>query len=420
VRYYHDLDETAPGAELTQAEAEALGREYLATTYDLDVSNWNLVESEKEERDNRIDYTLIWEEREAIAAEAHVRAQVLVQGDEPSGFANYLKVPEEWLRVLRKPGLQTILMGSVIWLLAVLVLILGVLRLPQHHFRWKVYTGLAAMFATFVILMAVNDLRKFGFDYETSVPWGSYVFQQLAGRLVAVMGVGFAALIIALYADLHYAFRFPLSTFLPPRTAVRGPYYRDAVLIGISAGCVWVGLSHTAGYSRELWRIPQRAVQPALGTALDAYLPGLNAAIEAVLGAALSTGLFAVACAVLMRYIRSAKLRTVVAIVALGAMSGAAAMSVGGFFLNWAEALLLIGLFVLGARFLLRQNLLAYLIAFSAFNLVPAVLYFAGQPLAGFKWNAVVAVAGAIIFLLAIMTVLVRCRRTYEARDAVR
>jgi len=418
VRYYHDLDETAPGAELTQPEAEVLARDYVAREYDFDLSTWNLVETEKEERDNRVDYTLIWEEAEAIVAEAHVRVQVFVQGDEPSGFATYLKVPEEWLRDLQRTRVQTILGASVIFLLVVGVLILGALRLPRHRFRWKLYAGLALALAAVIILGSVNDLRKFGFDYDTSVSWVSHVFQRSVGLFAGVVGVGFFALIIALYVDLLYAFRYPLSAFLPPRSAFRGSYYRDALLVGVSGAFVWLGVTHAADYIRELLLIPRRSVQPALGTALDAYLPGFAVAVSSVSGAALTVGLLAVAAAALIRYVRPA-LMAVVVLVVLAFMAVIPALSVGGFVVTWIALLALGGLFALGAGQLFRQNLLAYLVAFATVYSVGDVLYYAGQPLASFKINALVTVAGVIAVILLIMAIFAYSRRSYEARDVL-
>jgi len=417
VRYYHDLDETAPGAELIQPEAEVLARDYVARDYDFDLSTWNLVETEKEERDNRVDYTLIWEEAEAIVAEAHVRVQVFVQGDEPSGFATYLKVPEEWLRDLQRTRVQTILGASVIFLLVVGVLILGALRLPRHRFRWKLYAGLALALAAVIILGSVNDLRKFGFDYDTSVSWVSHVFQRSVGLFAGVVGVGFFALIIALYVDLLYAFRYPLSAFLPPRSAFRGSYYRDALLVGVSGAFVWLGVTHAADYIRELLLIPRRSVQPALGTALDAYLPGFAVAVSSVSGAALTVGLLAVAAAALIRYVRPA-LMAVVVLVVLAFMAVIPALSVGGFVVTWIALLALGGLFALGAGQLFRQNLLAYLVAFATVYSVGDVLYYAGQPLASFK-NALVTVAGVIAVILLIMAIFAYSRRSYEARDVL-
>jgi membrane protease YdiL (CAAX protease family) len=417
VRYYHDLDETAPGAELTPTEAEALARGYVAREYDFDLSSWNLVESEKEERDHRVDHTLIWEEDEAVVAGANLRVRVSVQGDEPSAFGTFLKVPEEWLRDLQRTRVQTILGGAVIFLLAVGVVILGAFRLPQHRFRWKLYAGLAIALASATLLWFVNQLSRFGFNYDTSVPWISHVFQQSVGLFASVIGAGFFALIVALYADLLYAFRYPLSTFLPPRSASRGAYYRDALLVGLSGAFAWLGVAHAAGYIRELLRIPQRSVTPAVGTALDAYLPGLAVAVDSVSGAALAIGVLAVILAAMIRHVGPA-LRPVVVIAGLGFIAAIPAMSIGGFMVSWVELLALGVLIVLGARHLFRQNLLAYLVAFATINAVGDVLYYAAQPLASLKMNAFVAVAGVIGAILLIMAVFAYSRRSYEARDA--
>ncbi|MFQ5926754.1 MAG: lysostaphin resistance A-like protein [Terriglobia bacterium] len=410
-RHDHLLDEKAPGADLTQSEAQQRAADYLARTYQLDVSGWKLVESELEKRDNRTDHHLIWEDPKPVVAGAFVRAEVQVRGDEASGYRPFLKVPEEWLRELNKPRIQQIIADASIFLFIIWVLILGARFLPRHTFRWRLYIGLGILLAGVNLLTHLNRFRVFGRNYNTSIPWETYVFHETVSVVLATMGIAFLTVLLALAADLFYASRWSTAALVPSQVPSRFPYYRDAVVVGLAAALFFQGLVNIYNHFEQRFPVPHQRTNPSFGSVLDGYLPGLSAGIDAVLGGLFFLALVAIVVGILKSYFRSPVRRAAVLALVLLFFSLDEAIGVRQFFQRWAFGLLVAALFVLAIRYFFRTNLFAYLVGFTLVFLASDALYYWRQPSPLLHGSAVTALLTASVFLLALMTFLQRSTR---------
>jgi hypothetical protein len=241
-RYEHLLDEKAPGGTLSLEEACRRAAGYLAQNYQLDISSWKLVESKLEKREARVDHHLVWEEPNPVVAEAYVRIEVDVRGDEVAGYRPFLKVPEEWLRELTKLRIMMIIGGVFMVLVCIGILIVGVRLLPEHTFRWRVYAALTLPVCGANLLTQINRIRYLGSGYDTSVPWQSYVFMQIGSMVLAIMGIAVLTLLLTLAADLFFASRVSVGRLLGQGPLIRSPYLRDALVVGLAMGLWFHGL----------------------------------------------------------------------------------------------------------------------------------------------------------------------------------
>ena len=109
---HHTLPEEAPGANLSKEAAQQRAEAYLLQARMLDLAQWSLVDSQSDKLPARTDHSFTWEQNAAVASlggdeGAHVRMDVRVQGDEPSGYRVYIHLPEQWLRLHSQETLAT-------------------------------------------------------------------------------------------------------------------------------------------------------------------------------------------------------------------------------------------------------------------------------------------------------------------------
>ncbi|HEV8130067.1 MAG TPA: CPBP family intramembrane glutamic endopeptidase, partial [Acidobacteriota bacterium] len=420
VNYDHLLEEKAPGTGLTEAEAERRAEDYVGKMFHLNVADWKLAESKTEKRDARTDHRLVWEDRRPVTGEAYLRATATVAGDEvaarsipaTSGATSsslsdrtglYLKVPEEWLRELIKPRISDPIASAITVLLMVVVIVLGAQRLPQHSFKWRLYIGLASLVAGVNLFTHLNRLRTWGQSYDTSVGWQTYLFQQISQIVLATMGITLLALLLALAVDVFYSARELSFAIQPRKGGDRISYFRDAAIAAVSAVLFLQGLAAVFNYLEQRFPIAHRSVNPAFGSALDAYLPGLTAGIDSVLRALFWLSLMAILLGVLRAYVHARVLQVILVILLVTMPSIIGTIGAADFLRHWGFALVVAGAFVLVMVHFFDANLLSYLVAFTLFFLSSDVQYYLRQPSNLFRLNALVAIAVAGAFLYGVM-----------------
>ena len=104
----HTLAEAAPGASLTKDEAVARAEKFLREERKIDLSQWNLIESNSDKRPQRTDHTLTWQQTAPLDSEtradaasnghAYARIELVVRGDEVTDYRTYIKIPDDWRR----------------------------------------------------------------------------------------------------------------------------------------------------------------------------------------------------------------------------------------------------------------------------------------------------------------------------------
>lgn len=192
-RYDHVLDEKAPGAKLTPAEARQKAEQ------SLNGLQGQLADSQEDKHDNRTDHSFEWEDPSPVG-EARLRTAVTVVGDEVCENRHYYKLPEQWLRDYQKPRLASFVFPAFIGAIAVPLVIAFVRRLSNasHRFHWRAYAKIAALVAAVSALDLWNSQPTWLRGYDTSTPIENY-YGQLAvslgsGVLFSIAGIALAAL----------------------------------------------------------------------------------------------------------------------------------------------------------------------------------------------------------------------------------
>jgi hypothetical protein len=187
VGFAHLLDESAPGADLTQDSALVLARAFLLRR-GFDLARFDRVEASTEKRDKRTDHHFTWEQQgtsipwqsgSTASGTGAVRLDVDVQGDAIGRYRRYLKIPESFERSLtRTLSLGQILALASLGLTFVLFLIALGISIGRHRkddVRWRPALGIAAGIAILVVAQGIALYPRAKFNYSTELPWGVYL-----------------------------------------------------------------------------------------------------------------------------------------------------------------------------------------------------------------------------------------------------
>ena len=359
----HSLAEEAEGADLEEAQAQAIAVEHLRA-YGFDVDLLELKESSSEKLPNRRDHRFVFEAIEGDPRnvdELRYRVRINVAGDEPVSIYRFLKVPEDWRRERQESTtLKTALSGLLIVLIAAVVihgLWLLVRRVRNEGIVWAPLVKIAAIGAAFFLLDFLNGLSIVDRAYDTRLTLSIFTITQILGFVLGGLGIG-----LAILAALG------LATSLYPdwparlRAARRVPEFRDA-LVGVAlvlvAGEAW---QHLRGYVESRFIASDPSLGFGLPSGLDQYLPFWSSLSNGVVGA-ISVPIVAGLVLYYSRVVIKKRLYAVVAGLGVGLiMSGGNAVHFDEFLFELLTFVTSIGFVVAAIVLLLRNNLLAYVL----------------------------------------------------------
>ncbi len=213
VGFEHTVPEAAPGATLEEAGARAVADRFLATAFSLEPGGLKFIESFREDRPHRRDWTFTYERAGWKAAEATWRIEVGVHGDEPASVRQYLKVPQAWTQSykrLRSGNDTTALIavfGIVLTLLAAVIVFLREIR--RGNVRWRPVFLLTAVAFGLVFLLSLNDLPIAAYHFDTTGTWGAFLAGQLLGGLASAGGQALLIFLVVAAGEALYRSRFP-------------------------------------------------------------------------------------------------------------------------------------------------------------------------------------------------------------------
>ena len=185
VGYNHELEEAAPGARLERAAAQATAESFLRDTLHTDLSLYDFREQEANltERPARRDWSFSWERRGFLAKDAPYRLNVTLAGDRISGYNEFLKVPEAWLRDYKRLRNSndlfedfalfpyTFLIGGCLYV---------IVKLGRRGvLEWRAGLSLGIFLAVLYFLMTMNQWPLDRAGYDTNNPYSSFFLGQL-------------------------------------------------------------------------------------------------------------------------------------------------------------------------------------------------------------------------------------------------
>ena len=359
----HLLAEEAEGADLEEAQAQAIAVDHLRS-FGLDPERLELKEASSEKLPNRRDHRFVFEAVEGDARnvdELRYRVRVNVAGDEPVSIYRFLKVPEDWQRERQESTtLKTALSGLLIVLIAAVVLHglwLLVRRVRNEGLAWAPLVKISAVGAAFLLLDFLNGLSVVERAYDTRLTLSIFTITQMLSFVLGSLGVGLmilAALGLAtsLYPD------WPARL----RAARRVPEFRDAV-VGVALVLVaretW---QHLRGYVESRFIASDPSLGFGLPSGLDQYLPFWNSLSDGVMGA-IFVPIIAGLVLYYSRVVVKKRLYGVLAGLGVGLiMSGSNAAHFDEFLFELLTFGTSVGFVVAAIVLVLRNNLLAYVL----------------------------------------------------------
>lgn len=282
------LHEESPGAALDTDAARAIAETGARSSWHVDFSIVSLVEHGQERRPGgRVDHTLTYERPSPTLGEGRYRLRLVVSGDRLTEVTRFVQIPEAFTRRYEsmRSANDAIGVGAAVGMV-VLYVVGGIgvglfIMLRKHWVLWRHAAAWGVFISLLQALEIVNSWPLLWMTYDTAVPRGTFLAQQIT-TIVAVF-IGFSA---------FFALSFMAAETLTRRAFghhpqfwrlwSRGPGSSTAVAGGTMAGYLLVpiflayevGLYFLATRTFGWWTPSDALVQP---DALAAYVPWLSA-----------------------------------------------------------------------------------------------------------------------------------------------
>jgi len=376
--FEHVMSDTTAGDTLDTDAARALAAAALSA-HGLDPDALELKESKSERRKARMDHTFEWQVADPRLGEAELRYVVLVRGGEVAGLRPYVHLPESWVRndeersalqhVARVGGL------SVYGMAMVLLVVQFVMMVRARRFPWR--TALWWGVAGAVVQLALTELRwdsDLVMRYETNVPYSLF-------RIGAAVSAGLQAVVVGLVITVAVGTTFALRPEARRLWTSRWSpvWVRDGcvlaaigVVLGIGLRRVEAVLTDVAGPHADiggLLMIPSAATPVPW---LDAFLAGLRSAV-----------LLLTSFAILAQSLASHGNRRKIVLMAGAAvilLAANGARSPAQLLFKLAESAVLGSVLLFAIWGLLRDHVLAYVLAILGARLLAATLGWMQHP----------------------------------------
>ena len=254
VGFEHVLAEEAPGADLGVEDARRIAetflagpmgsplpKTFLAGSSGNPLATLTFIEASSQKRPHRTDHSFTWKVVGSEVKGADYRIKVNVAGAEVSGYAEFLKVPDTWIRdyaELRSKNEITGQVDAVLLVLTILAMVTFlVLRIRRGDVRWKAAWFLGGLIFVLLTLSQLNGLPGALYEYDTTSSFGAFLLARILGALGTGLGGGVLIFVLTAAAEPFYRERFPkllsLTSLLRPR-ALRSKEFFVASLVGIT------------------------------------------------------------------------------------------------------------------------------------------------------------------------------------------
>jgi hypothetical protein len=415
----HTLAEETPGASLTKEEAVARVEKFLRDEKKLDLKNWTLVNSDSEKQPHRLDHSLTWQQNEPLDAaqsssgntedHAHARIDVQVLGDEVTNYRTYVKIPEDWrrkqeegslFRTIFNLGTRLLFFGGL-GLTALIFFLKNLHSEAARSIPWKRIARwcLLGLVAYAVEIAFGNVFPNILNGYRTAISLRVWLGTSgIIELLFAPVTVGGIALLFGV--AWYYARRAFDDGQLPTWAGMPGTYYRDALFIGLGGAAGLAGLERILTVASTHWPTMHRAVAASIGQDYDSILPGASILGWTFLHSLLMTGLVVVAASFVAAQVRQPALRILLLMAFSLSRIGGDWGSPGDFAKRFFTQFVLLGTLALGARYVMRFNILGCFLIVAGTSLLGGAAELLAQPDSFYRTNGY-AVLSALILLFA-------------------
>ena len=187
--FHEQLSEETPGPALERNAAQAIAEAGVETSWDVDLTVYELVESSRTEQPSeRVDHTFIYEHAERQAGEGRFRLNLTVSGDRLTQLTHFLQIPEGFDR--RYEEMRSANHGIASGAVVAMALLYGVgtvvglfVLLRQRWVLWRMPVICGVAVAALQALAAFNSWPLLWMGYDTSVSETSFAIQQIVATL---------------------------------------------------------------------------------------------------------------------------------------------------------------------------------------------------------------------------------------------
>jgi hypothetical protein len=219
------LKEDASGARLTRDEARAKALAFLAAR-GLAAGDLTPVEATPVERPNRRDWKFVDEKKDVRFADATLRYETDVAGDRVSGYAEFVHVPEQWMRDYQRLRSKNEAAGEVatfgLFVTGLAMLVVLVRKIVLKDVRWKVVAAFGVIAFVLQLLSTFNELPLTLFGYDTASPLSAFLTNRVLLGILSAVATGAGIGIVVAAAEPIYRERFPKQLSLAGAFSARG------------------------------------------------------------------------------------------------------------------------------------------------------------------------------------------------------
>jgi len=191
------LPEDEPGATLEPEAARELAEAAVASGWEVDLGEYELVEASQEVRPGgRTDHTLVYERHDVQIGDGHYRLRLVVSGDRFTELTHFVKIPEAFQRRYQEMrsannGIATASAFAIAILYMAGGCIVGLFFLMRDRWVvWKPALKWALFIAFLQALVVLNQWSLLWMGYDTAVSSTTFVLQQVGIALAQLIGMG--------------------------------------------------------------------------------------------------------------------------------------------------------------------------------------------------------------------------------------
>jgi membrane protease YdiL (CAAX protease family) len=247
VGFEHQIAESDARPSLTPEQARAMAEEFLRKQFHRDPATLEFVEGSSVTRPARTDQVFTWKERDFNLKDATYRIEVTILGNEPGGYSEYLKVPDQWSRdyerLRSKNEVAQYVDTALVLVLFVCMIATIALRVRRHDVKWgrAGWVGIIGAVLSFLASWNGFPLREFG--YPTTDSYASFVARQLLQSVFEAVAAGGLLFVLTAGAEPLYRSAFggkiSLGNLFRPSGLRTRSFFLGAIL-GLSLTGVFV------------------------------------------------------------------------------------------------------------------------------------------------------------------------------------
>lgn len=291
---YRVVAEAAPGARLEPDEARRRAELALTEVGALAEGAWELVSASAERRPARMDHVFVWQRTGFEAAQAQHRLRAVLQGDRFDGYAEFVKVPDEWRREQSRERNRGFVLAQWGWT-ATSGLALAAAFALLRAFRaglvvWRFPLALGGILLAVGAAAGLNSLPLTLAGFATTQTLEGYLLQRAAGTAMEYLPQLGVALLVGAAGVALYRRAFPAllpAEDLLGRRRVRHPQVGRALLAGYAFSGIWLGYLSLFYLVGQRWlgvwnpvEVPYRDVMSSLVPLLFPLTVGVGAAVS--------------------------------------------------------------------------------------------------------------------------------------------